>query len=262
MASDANLGPFAKAEAEIVPQMMRLVLSFFLREHECRIGLTKLLRPFVAELCDQARTHGFGTPEGPSNFDTDALAHLAERYKIEGKLSAAWDGQLSQPEKLQIDRVIGASDVDRLEYAIQVTANVLELALVMATSTSVDGEKYLHNEVQRKQITFLPRTSRASRQLPLPASSSLVRTTECLSTRRRTPTIASCRSSRGSKAQRAQSPSSVTTANRRTSGLALNGQTTSTTSRTPSLLSRAATTAAPGSSARRRRSTSTSLAAT
>ena len=154
MASDANLGPFAKAEAEIVPQMMRLVLSFFLREHECRIGLTKLLRPFVAELCDQARTHGFGTPEGPSNFDTDALAHLAERYKIEGKLSAAWDGQLSQPEKLQIDRVIGASDVDRLEYAIQVTANVLELALVMATSTSVDGEKYLHNEVQRKQITF------------------------------------------------------------------------------------------------------------
>ena len=154
MASDVAPGPFAKAEPEIVPQMMRLVLSFFLREHECRVALTKLLRPFVAELCDQARSHGFGTPEGPSNFDTDALAHLVERYKIEGKLSAAWDGQLSQPEKLQIDRVIGASEVDRLEYAIRVTANVLELALVMASSTSVDGERYLHNEVQRKQIGF------------------------------------------------------------------------------------------------------------
>ena len=91
---------------------------------------------------------------GPSNFDTDALHHLVQRYHLESKLTAAWDGQLTQPEKLNLDRSIGAGTETRLDYAVEVTAQVLDLSELVACQPSVQGERYLFNEVQKKYISL------------------------------------------------------------------------------------------------------------
>lgn len=156
MLSDASSKSDMDVEPTVVKQKIRLVLSLFLKltkaEH-CG-ALTKLLRPFVSALCDQARTHGFSTPMGPSNFDTDALHHLVQRYHLESKLTAAWDGQLTQPEKLNLDRSIGAGAETRLDYAVEVTAQVLDLSELVACQPSVQGERYLFNEVQKKYISL------------------------------------------------------------------------------------------------------------
>ena len=42
----------------------------------------------------RARTHAFGTPDSPSNYDIDALDELVEKYSLIGKLTTTWNGTL------------------------------------------------------------------------------------------------------------------------------------------------------------------------
>ena len=138
----------------VLAMKMRLVVSFFFRAHKHRSALIKLYRPFVSAAAMLARAQAFGAPNEPSNFDTTALAALVETYMFAPKLEITWSTQLTQPEKLTIDREVGAGADVRLAYGIEVTAQCLELSVLMATESEVHGARFVYNEVTRMNVSF------------------------------------------------------------------------------------------------------------
>jgi hypothetical protein len=59
----------------LLPNLSRLLVSHYLREHSHRVVLIKLYRPFVAELVDKARDAGLGCLDVPSFYDADPPPH-------------------------------------------------------------------------------------------------------------------------------------------------------------------------------------------
>eukprot|EP00966_Prymnesium_polylepis_P166263 3843279-Prymnesium_polylepis.1 len=74
---------------------------------------------------------------------------LVERYSLERKLEDAWASLLSYPQQLVMDAVVGTTSMNRLEYGIKLTANVIEVGIQAATQPSIDGLTALYNEVKK-----------------------------------------------------------------------------------------------------------------
>lgn len=134
--------------AVVCPSAVRLCVAFHFRDHPQGKTLTLLLRPFVHELSQQARTHGFGLVDGPDFFDTDGLLHLVQKYSLQEKLESMWRVSLSQPQKTAVDRAIGCGADRRLDFALGVTSHVLDYVLRFSTSMNVDGATGLLNEAK------------------------------------------------------------------------------------------------------------------
>ena len=130
---------------------IRLLVGFHLRDHPLRRMLTVLFRPFVAALADLARTHGYMLPDGVLAYDEDALAALVAKFRLDNKLESTWRSAVSQPEKLAIERCIGAGPDRRIEVGIEITTHVLDLSLQFATK-EVEGVQMLVND--SSQETF------------------------------------------------------------------------------------------------------------
>lgn len=128
---------------------IRLVLSMHLREHESPGVQAKYLRNYVSALADQARSHAFGAG-GPENFDLEALHEISDKYNLPNHLTNAWNSVLTAPDKYTVERIMGSDDQKRVEYAIEITAQVLEKSLLCATSTEVDGQSSLYNDVTKE----------------------------------------------------------------------------------------------------------------
>lgn len=141
-------------EPTVVYEKMRLVVSFYFRKEQYALSLIKCFRPFVSALADQARTHGFGMEDEPTYYDQNALLDLVRKYKLEEKLDLTWTSQLTQPDKLNVDRKVGSGAEQRLSYALVLVGQVLALSLMMAIQSVVDGETKIYNEVRKKWFVF------------------------------------------------------------------------------------------------------------
>lgn len=134
---------------------IRLIISCLLQHEECAEARIILLRPFATELANKARACAFGG-SGPSNYDFDALVQLVSRYRLELVLEATWSVRLTQPQKLTMDRLIGAGPEARMAYAISMVIPTLELSWRCACQLNVEtgGTIYteLVNEVSREVV--------------------------------------------------------------------------------------------------------------
>jgi len=134
---------------------IRLIISCLLQHEECAEARILLLRPFATELANKARACAFGG-SGPSNYDFDALVQLVNRYRLELVLEATWSVRLTQPQKLTMDRLIGAGPEARMAYAISMVIPTLELSWRCACQLNVEtgGTIYteLVNEVSREVV--------------------------------------------------------------------------------------------------------------
>lgn len=135
----------------VVRQKSRLVVSFFFRKHEHSLALTKLYREFLANVMDKARNRGLGCPSEESFHNQDALKDLVGMYNLGTAIESAWSSKLGQREKLNLEREIG-DETRRLEYALHVAAQCLEMSIVIGSELSIDGEKALFNEVTKEMV--------------------------------------------------------------------------------------------------------------
>lgn len=132
---------------------LRLVAQlYFSSEREGGL-LTKLFKTFIQKLADLARTHAFGCHGKPSCLDLAALGGLVVKFQLAVLIEGAWNGVLSQPEKMTLARKLGSGTADaRLKYGTAAAAQVLELSYSAGTSLNVMGHKYLFKEATRKKI--------------------------------------------------------------------------------------------------------------
>ena len=115
--------------------------------------LTKLFKTFIQDLCNLARTHALGCEGKPSCLDLPVLEGLAIKFTLAKKIEGAWNGVLTQPQKLTLNRIFGGDAAEaRLKYGIAATAQVLELSYLVGTSREVMGCKFLFNETTHKKI--------------------------------------------------------------------------------------------------------------
>ena len=73
-----------------------------------------------------------------------------DKYSLQRELEASWRAMLTQPEKLTVDRIIGAGEDARLAYGIDMCTHILELSILFATRTEVEGQTFLYNESSHK----------------------------------------------------------------------------------------------------------------
>ena len=144
----ARQAPSNSISPTVVHAKQHLVVSFLFRK-DTELGpvYAMWLRPFVVKLCNQARVHGFGRDGAPAMHDYDAMGSLVQKYKLAPKLEACWSSVVAQPQKLAIERTVGAGEEARLKFAIQVASRALETGFLMATNVIVDGMRNVVNEV-------------------------------------------------------------------------------------------------------------------
>ena len=143
---------FKTFEPKLCPLKYRLLVSHYFRDHQIKIALVKLLRPFISELCNQVRAHAYGCPfeHCPSFYDTDSMMLLVDKFDLYHHLTSTWIGTLTQPEKLSIERECGVTEEERLLFAVECTQNIIELGVSFALEMSVDGVHGLYNEVKNE----------------------------------------------------------------------------------------------------------------
>ena len=91
--------PYSKqVEPTVCPVKTRLLVSNYFKDQPSAQALTALFRMFVNELVNISQARGFGQPDGPSNYDEEALADIANKYGIVDKLASAWTTTLSHPQ--------------------------------------------------------------------------------------------------------------------------------------------------------------------
>ena len=69
-----------EGEPTLMPNLSRLLVSHYLREHPHRVVLIKLYRPFVSELVDKARQAGLGCCDVASFYDSHAMMELVDKF--------------------------------------------------------------------------------------------------------------------------------------------------------------------------------------
>ena len=141
-----------RGQPTLMPNLTRLLVSHYLREHPHRVVLIKLYRPFVFELVDKARQAGLGSHDVPSFYDADAMNEIVEKFELQRYLLETWTGVLLQPDKLTIDRIIGADESDRLSYGVEISSQVIELGIAFALNVKVDGWSEIYNEVKEEYV--------------------------------------------------------------------------------------------------------------
>ena len=150
--SDAVPDDEEMGQPTLMPNLTRLLVSHYLREHPHRVVLIKLYRPFVFELVDKARQAGLGSHDVPSFYDADAMTEIVEKFELQRYLLETWTGVLLQPDKLIIDRIIGADERDRLSYGVEISSQVIELGIAFALNVKVDGWSEIYNEVKEEYV--------------------------------------------------------------------------------------------------------------
>ena len=84
---------------------------------------------------DKARNRGLGCPSEESFHNQDALKDLVGMYNLGTAIESAWSSKLGQREKLNLEREIG-DETRRLEYALHVAAQCLEMSIVIGSLPS------------------------------------------------------------------------------------------------------------------------------
>ena len=130
-----------------------LVTWHFATDRDADI-LVKLFKEFIQHLVDQARTHGFGCTGFPPITDTNSLMMLVRKYKLEKHIDGPWNGQLTHPERVTLERRLGDSRETIVFFGTKATVAILGLCYASATSQKVDGVTYLFNPISFKKLNF------------------------------------------------------------------------------------------------------------
>jgi len=139
-------------EPKVVYYKQRLVVSMLFRGDPDCVALVALLRSFITEVSELARTHAYGHPT--YGGDLASLREIVDKYNLTPLLLKAWSTVLTQPQKLTLERRIGAGEERLLEFAILQAANSIDLSLQVACQLEVLGQTSLFNEVTKKKFAL------------------------------------------------------------------------------------------------------------
>tara|TARA_B110001452_G_C15236127_1_gene427966 strand:- start:1291 stop:3657 length:2367 start_codon:yes stop_codon:yes gene_type:complete len=161
MESKDDLLSKTRMEAKLLKNKTLLLVSTVIKSYGYaeESALVKLLRAFSSEHVAKSRSEAIGAQGQPGIDDLEALRVIADKYFLVPLLLSAWATRLTAYEKLALATEYDFGDHDNgkemmVEFAIEITAKVLELDIATAINRTVTLNgvplEGLYNEVTQK----------------------------------------------------------------------------------------------------------------
>ena len=84
--------------------------------------------------------------------DIAELNKLVVKYKLARHIDGPFNGVLTYPEKLTLERMFGNSREDIVSFGIVTVVSILKLCLETASKLNVNGSSFLYNPVSGKKL--------------------------------------------------------------------------------------------------------------